>query len=95
MNITLTGLALIASLSNTVTPQGTTTNISPLKIKLFSKSELVQIINDKQNENIALDNAIVSFPNISIDNTELLAKSNNATNSDTNSNKVDTANSDE
>lgn len=95
MYITLTALGLIASVSSTVTPQVTSTDILPLKIELFSKSELVQIINDKQNDNIAIDNAIVSFPSISIDNTELLAKRNTATNSGSTVNKVDKANSDE
>jgi hypothetical protein len=95
MNITFTGLALIASLSNTVSPQVPSTNITPSKPELFSKSELVQIIDDKQNDNITFDQMIVSFTSISIDNTELVAKRNKASNSDSISNKVDKANSDE
>lgn len=95
MNITFTGLAIIASLSNTLVTPVTSTSIIPLKTELFSKSELVQIIDNEQNTNIALDQALVSVPSISIESTELVAKTNNASNSDSISNKVEKANSDE
>lgn len=95
MNITFTGLAIIASLSNTLTTPTTTTSILPLQTELFSKNELVQIINDEQQTNIVLDKTLVIVPNISIDSTVLIAKTNNASSSDSISNKVAKASADE
>lgn len=74
MNITITGFAIIASLSNAVTLPITGTNILPAQTQVLSKDELVQIISSNQQANINLGDLKLTVPSLTIDNTVFMAK---------------------
>lgn len=74
MNITFTSLAIIASLSTSVTTPLPGTVIKPAQTNLFSKSELVQIISKEQQANISYEDAKLIALSVTVDDAAFIAK---------------------
>jgi hypothetical protein len=74
MSITITSLALLASLTNITTTSASTNESLLSKTNTLSKDEIVQIIDNNQKANQTLEDFSISLPSLNISDNLRIAR---------------------